>query len=156
MIASRYDVVLPCPVCDDGNCRLCENGKFAYYAPAHPGEQDKDAIIYYVDKHNDGMIEKHVMNARNFNALVGDANLDPSENDEGNVTVAQDKADRLQNQLGDNAPYNTDVSASDMPNGWPSDPDLSPAEAQAWLRARGDTLLAQRLAETVRYHREHS
>ena len=62
--------------------------------------------------------------------------------------TAQDIADRMQNQMGKNAPYNInghEITESDMPNGWPNDPDLSPQEVLAWLRARGSEILAEEL-----------
>jgi len=157
MKANRYDTVLPCPACADGDCQLCsENGKFAYYAPAHPAERDRDALIYNTDRDDDGIAEKHMMNAQRFDALAGDATRDPPTDDNGNLTIAQDKADRFQNQLGKNAPYDNGLSESDLPNGWPADPELSLAELQAWLQGRGDTLLAERLDKTVQYYQEHS
>jgi len=157
MKANRYDTVLPCPACADGDCQLCsENGKFAYYAPAHPAERDRDALIYNTDRDDDGIAEKHMMNAQRFDALAGDATRDPPTDDNGNLTIAQDKADRFQNQLGKNAPYDNGLSESDLPNGWPADPELSLAELQAWLQGRGDTLLAERLDKIVQYYQEHS
>lgn len=48
-------------------------------------------------------------------------------------------------------PYNGAVySAADFPGGsWPADSDLAPAQALAWLRARGDTFTADVLDETL-------
>lgn len=153
MKANRYDAVLPCPVCDDGDCQLCsDSGEFAYYAPAHPAERDRDVLIYHADRDNDGMAEKHMMNAQRFNELAGDATRDPPTDDSGNLTIAQDMADRFQNQLGKNAPYDNGLSESDLPNGWPSDPDMSAQEVTAWLRSRGDQLLADRLEQAVRHY----
>jgi len=157
MKANRYDTVLPCPACADGGCQLCsENGKFAYYAPAHPAERDRDVLIYHADRDDDGIAKKHMMNAQRFDALAGDATRKPPTDDNGNVTIAQDRADRLQNQLGKNAPYDNELSESDLPNGWPTDPDLSHAELQAWLQARGDTLLAERFTKAVQHYQQHS
>jgi len=153
MKANRYNTVLPCPACADGDCQLCsENGKFAYYAPAHPAERDRDVLIYNAHRDGDGIAEKHMMNAQRFNALAGDATREPPTDDDGNLTIAQDKADRFENQLGKNAPYTINgnkITESDFPNGFPSDPDMTPQEVIAWLRARGDETLANRLQTTV-------
>lgn len=156
MRASRYDAVLPCPVCDDGDCQICsDSGEFAYYAPAHPAERDRDVLIYYADP-GDGIAEKHMMNAQRFDALAGNATIDPPRDDDGNLTVAQDKADRMQNQLGANAPYENDLSKDDFSDGWPSDPDLTPQEVVSWLRGRDAGLLADRLEQAFGYYESNS
>lgn len=153
MKASRYNTVIDCPACGSGDCQICsDDGKFAYYAPANPAEKDREVIIYAVDKDNDGIATKRMMNAQKFNALVGDSTQDPPTDDGGEVTIAQDKADRLQNQLGKNAPYTVngnEITESDLPNGWPSDPDLTPQEVIVWLKARGDKLLADKLQTAI-------
>jgi len=153
MRANRYDTVLPCPACADGDCQLCsDDGKFAYYAPAHPAERDRDVLIYHADRDDNGIAEKHMMNAERFNALAGDATREPPTDDSGNLIVAQDKADRMQNQLGKNAPYENGLSEGDFQNGWPSDPDLAPQEVIAWLRGRGDSVLAERLEQALGHY----
>ncbi len=153
MKANRYNAVLPCPACANGDCQLCsESGNFAYYAPAHPGEQDRDVLIYHADRDDDGAAEKHMMNAQRFDALAGSATMQPPTDDNGNLSVKQDIADRMQNQLGKNAPYDGGPAETDMPNGWPADPDMSAQEVMAWLRSRGDQLLADRLEQAVGHY----
>lgn len=153
MKASRYDTVIDCPVCDSGDCQICsEDGKFAYYAPANPAERDRQVIIYAVQQQEDGAAVKKMMSAERFNALAGDGVQEVPTDGNGDITVAQDKADRYQNQLGENAPYtvnDNEITKSDFTNGWPSDPDLTPQEVIAWLRARGDERLADELREAV-------
>jgi len=153
MKASRYDTVIDCPACGAGGCQLCsEDGQFAYYAPANPGEIDREVLIYSLDRDDDGSAKKHMMSAQRFNTLAGDGTQEPPTDDNGNITIAQDIADRYQNQLGKNAPYTingNEITESDFPNGFPSDPDMTPQEVITWLRARGDETLANRLQTTV-------
>jgi len=153
MKASRYNTVIDCPVCDTGDCQICsQDGKFAYYAPANPAENNREVMIYAVDRDNDGVTTKSMMNATQFNTLAGDNTQQPPTNDNGDVTIAQDKADRYQNQLGKNAPYTVngnEVTKSDFPNGFPSNPDLTPQETIAWLQARGNSTLAAELQDAV-------
>jgi len=146
MRAERYNAVLSCPVCETGDCQLCsDDGEFSFFAPAHPAESDRDVIIYHADRDNDGHAEMHMMNVSRFNGLFGDLKMEPPTDADGNLTIAQDKADRMQNQLGENAPYGNGLSKNDFPNGWPSDSDLSPQEVIAWLEARGNKMTADKV-----------
>jgi hypothetical protein len=130
---------------------FCSSGKFSYYAPANPNETDREALIYGIKSDSDTRIKK-MLSADRVNVLAGDDTQAPPTDDSGGVTVAPDMADRMQNQLGENAPYEFNgqtITESDLPNGWPSDPDLSPQEVLAWLEARGDDSLADPLREAI-------
>jgi hypothetical protein len=125
---------------------------FAYFAPANPAETDREVIIYAVEQKGDGSALKRMMNAKRFNTLLGDQTQEIPTDSDGNITIARDIADRYQNQLGKNAPYTVngnEIAESDFPNGWPSDPDLTPQEVLAWLEARGDDSLADPLREAI-------
>jgi hypothetical protein len=153
MKASDFDAVIPCPSCSgtDSTCAFCANGEFSYYAPENPAESDRNVLIYDVAADSDGRVKK-LIPARRVNVLAGDATRSPPTDNSGAVTVAADIADRMQNHLGANAPYSVNDSTvveSDLPNGWPSDPDLSPQEVLAWLEARGSTALAGPLRDAI-------
>lgn len=154
MKATDFDVVIDCPECDvPEGCSFCDDdGNFSYYAPANPAESDRNVLIYGVDGRGEGQVKK-MLNADRADALAGDATMEVPTDDDGNVTVAPDMADRMQNQLGENAPYKLEndrtITESDLPNGWPSDPDLSATELTAWLKARGSKQFADEVREAA-------
>jgi hypothetical protein len=153
MKASDFSPIIECPACGGGeqSCPFCENGEFSYYCPTNPSERNRDVLIYGVESDADGRVKK-MLSADRVNVLAGDATRDPPTDDTGTVTVAEDMADRMQNRLGANAPYEVNgrtIINSDLPNGWPSDPDLSPQETLAWLEARGSDSLADPLREAI-------
>jgi hypothetical protein len=153
MKASDFNAVISCPHCggDGQNCPFCDNGEFSHYCPANPSEADRDVLVYAVESDADGRAKK-MLSAQRVNTLAGDATKDPPTDGSGDLAVPQDIADRMQNQLGVNAPYEVNgnsVTESDLPNGWPSDADLSPQEVIAWLKARGNTTLAGSLHEAI-------
>lgn len=154
MRASDFDSIIDCPV--RGNpedCPFCDDdGQFSYYAPSNPAEPNHDVLIYAINGDGEGQVKK-MLNEERANALAGAAILEPPTDNDGNVTVGADVADRMQNQLGANAPYKLDngnsVAEKDMPNGWPSDPDLSVTELIAWLKARGNRRFADEVREAA-------
>lgn len=150
MRASDFDAIIDCPVCDGSGCIFCADGDFSYYAPANPAESDRDVLIYGISR-SDGAAKK-MMPSNRFNLLASDKTKSPPTNDNGDITVPRDIADRMQNKLGKNAPYEINknkITDSDLPNGWPSDPDLSPDVVLAWLDLRGNTDLASSLRKAI-------
>jgi hypothetical protein len=153
MRASDFSPIIECPACNgtDPSCPFCGDGAFSYYCPANPSEADRDVLIYGVESDVDGRVKK-MLPARRVNVLAGDSTKAPPTDENGDITVAPDMADRMQNQLGANAPYEVagqTITGSDLPNGWPSDPDMTPQEVLAWLEARGSTALANPLREAI-------
>lgn len=153
MKASDFSPIIECPACGgkEPSCPFCDNGKFSYHCPSNPSEAGRDVLIYGVETDADGQVKK-MLPADRVNVLAGDNTQAPPTDDSGEITVAPDMADRMQNQLGANAPYEVNgnsVTESDFPNGWPSDPDLSPQEVLVWLEARGDDSLADPLREAI-------
>lgn len=148
MKASDLGSLVDCPVCGGESCPTCgPDGRVAYYGPESPSEGDRNVVIYDLTTAGDTGVLKKMLSVERFNALVGDGQIDV-DNPE---SLPADKLDRFNNQLGQNAPYSVngnEVTVDGMPDGWPSDPDLNPAEAVAWLRARGSTELADCI-ETV-------
>jgi len=148
MRATDLNTLVDCPICGGKSCPSCgPDGQIAHYGPESPSEGDRDVVIYSLTTADDAGVLKKMLSVERFNALVGDGEMDV-DNPEA---LPGDKLDRYNNQLGENAPYSVngnEVTAADLPNGWPSDPDLTPAEAVAWLRARGSTELADCI-ETV-------
>jgi hypothetical protein len=153
MKASDFDAVIDCPSCNGSrpSCPFCANGEFSYYARANPAEPNRSVLIYGVTADSDGGVKK-MISVQRMNVLAGDQTQSPPTDDSGAVIVPADMADRMQNQLGANAPYSINDSTvveSDLPNGWPSDPDLSPQEVLGWLETRGSTALADPLRDAI-------
>lgn len=174
MDATDLDALVDCwvcsgsgddPVAKNGACRFCGGGGEAnHYGPEHPGEQgqdnDGDHVIMdaWVNPSNDALythrltVDHPTMPA--FNQRFGPStNADLSEPPKSEY--AQDTLDQLNNEpIGTNT--NTDnvyavngreVAESKFPGGsWPGGGDLTPKQAEAWQRARGDSGLANELA----------
>jgi len=146
MRASDFDAIIDCPECDGEGCLFCDDGEFSYYAPANPAEPDREVLIYGVSSVR-GAVKK-MMPSNRVNLLASDETKSAPTDDNGNITVPRDIADRMENKLGANAPYQINgnkITDSDLPSGWPDDSDLTPDVVVAWLEARGSTDLAASL-----------